>query len=120
MHVSVATGGQPYAPPDLLVGFVGEVCERHPKRPVRRFEAAAIQENDSVSLGEAEGEVERMDVLLQVIDRTVADILPRPELEVDQGIIGVEICIWRDFEAHGLDQGMDAPVDDLLAGLLVV
>src|SRR6266513_1541821 len=106
MHVPVATGNQPYATPDLLVSFVGQVCQGHAKRPVRCFEAAAVQKNNSISLGEAEGEIERMDVLLQIFHRFVADILPRPELEVDQAIVGVVTRIWRELEAQGLDQDM--------------
>src|SRR6266852_7360247 len=116
MHVSVAAGDQPYATPDLLVSLVRQICQGYAKRPVRCFEAAAVQENDSISLGEAEGEIERMDVLLQVFHRFIADILPRPELEVDQAIVGVVTRIWRELKAHGLDQGPDASIDDLLAG----
>ena len=45
-------------------------------------------------LGQTESKIERMNILLQVIDRFVADILARPELEVDQAIIGVVIRVW--------------------------
>lgn len=47
------------------------------------------------------------------------DILPCPELKVDQAAIGVVTWIWRELEAHAFDQALDASIDDLLTGLLV-
>ena len=120
MHVPVAARDQPYAPPDLLVGLIRQVRQRHAKRPIRGFEAAAVQKYDPICLGQAEREIERMNIFLQVIDRFVTDILACPELEVDQAIIGVVILVWLELKAHGIEQQMDASVDDLLTGCLVL
>ena len=88
--IPVAARDRPNAAPDVVVGFVGQVCERHAQRPVGSIESAAVQQHDSVVLGQSEGEVERVDVLLQVLDRLLADVLARPELEVDQTVIGID------------------------------
>src|SRR5205814_4155874 len=64
--------------------------QRNAKRPVGRLEATAVQQHDSVVLGQTEGEIERVDVLLEVFDRVLADVLSRPELEVDQAVVGIE------------------------------
>src|ERR1700743_1715580 len=99
VHVSVATGDQAYASSDILVRFVGQIREGHAKRPIGCFETAAVQENDSVCLGKAEGEIERMDGLLQGFNRFVADILPRPELKIDQAVVGVIVRIGLELKA---------------------
>ena len=70
------------------------------KRPVWRFEAAAVQQHDAVVLGQAESKIERMDVLLQVLDGIFADVLPRPELEVDQAVVGVVERVRRQLQAR--------------------
>ena len=70
-------------------------------------------------LGQTEGEVERVDVLLKVFDGVLADILARKELEVDQTVVGVVQCVRSDFEAEAFDHGLGAPVHDLQACLLV-
>jgi hypothetical protein len=81
--------------PDIVVNIVGQVRQGDPQRPVRRLKASAVQQDDAVGFGQPEGEIERMNVLLQIIDRIVADVLARPELEVDEAVIGIKIGIGR-------------------------
>ena len=59
-------------------------CPRRPRRPGWRGrraatspapKAAAVQQHDPVVLGQAEGQIERMDILLQVLDSFLADVL---------------------------------------------
>ena len=47
-----------------------------------------------------------MNILLQVFDRFVADVLLRPELKIDQAVIGIVVRIRTDLvrEAKALDQ----------------
>src|SRR6185312_718269 len=71
---------------DVVVDMVLEVGERDARRPVRRTEAAAVQQHDAVLLGEAENDVERMHVLLHPRDNVLAEVLARPELEIDQAV----------------------------------
>src|SRR4051795_13558268 len=52
-----------------------------------------IQQHDAVILGQSEGEVERVNGLLQVLNGLVADVLACPELEIDQAVIGVVVWI---------------------------
>src|SRR3954469_16931294 len=78
VHVPVAAGDQPHTAPDLLVGLIWQIRQGDAKRPVGGFESTAIQQDDPVGLGQAECEIERVDVLLQVLDGIVADILSRP------------------------------------------
>ena len=86
---------------------------------MRRLEPAAVQQHDAVVLGQPEGQIERMDVLLQIFDRVVADVLARPELEVDQAVVGIEVRIRGELQAEAFDHRLGAPMDDLHAGLLV-
>ena len=46
-------------------------------------------------LGQPEGKIERVDVLFEVFNGFIADVLPSPELEIDQAVIGVEVRIRR-------------------------
>ena len=104
---------------DVVVDLVGQICQRHAQRPVRRFEAAAVQQHDPVVLGQAEGEIERMDVLLKVLDGILADVLLRPELEIDQAVVCIVERVLADCEAETFKQSPDAPLDDLAARFLV-
>ena len=61
-----------------------------------------------------------MDVFLQVFNRFVADILPRPELKINQTVVGVIIRICRELKADAVNQRPDPPIDDLFAGRLVM
>src|SRR6058998_1289416 len=119
VRVSIAPRDRADAASDVVVHVVGEIRERDSQRPVGRVEATAVEQDDAVLLGEAEREVERMDILLQVLDRLFANVLARPELEVDQAVVGVVVLARRRVEAEPLDHGLGAPVDDLHAGGLV-
>src|SRR4051812_37829359 len=63
--IPIAAGDGPHAPSDVFVCFVGQIRERHPHRPVRRFKSATVQQHDPVCLGQPERKIERMDVLLR-------------------------------------------------------
>src|SRR3954463_10268612 len=76
-----------------IIGFVGQVRQGHPHRPLRRLEAPTVQQHDAVILGQPECEVERVNGLLQVLNGLVADVLAGPELEIDQAVIGVVVWI---------------------------
>src|SRR5215216_1173455 len=62
--LAVTPRNRPHAAPDVLVGLVGQVRQGHPQRPLRRLEAAAVQEDDAVVLRQPERQIQRMDVLL--------------------------------------------------------
>ena len=68
------------------MGIVGQIGERHTYAPVRRIEAAAVEQHDGVIFGQLVDEVERMDVLLQPRHHLFADILAQPDLETDRAI----------------------------------
>ena len=53
-----------------------------------------FEQDDSVRLGQPESEIERVDILLQIFNRFVADILTSPELKIDQAIVGVIVRVW--------------------------
>src|SRR5689334_19544504 len=82
--VPIATRDGPHASSDIVVDIVGEVCQRYAQRPFGRIKAATIEQHDAMRLGQTEREVERMNVLFQIVDGLVANVLPRPELEIDQ------------------------------------
>src|SRR5262245_17416499 len=69
--VPVAARDRADAPPDVVVDVVGKIGEGHAQRPVRGLEAAAVQQHDAVVLGQAEGQVEGVDVALQVLHRVL-------------------------------------------------
>src|SRR5262245_22397024 len=89
VRVAIAPRDRTDAAADVVVDVVREVGERDAQGPVRRIEAAAVQQHDAVLLGQAEREIQRMDVLLEVLDRFVAEVLAGPELEVDQTVVRV-------------------------------
>ena len=120
VRIPVAACNRPHAATDVLVGLVGQVRQRHAHRPVGRFEAAAVEQHDAVRLGQAEGEIERVDVLLQMLHRFIANVLAGPELEVDEGVIRVEVRVRSDLKSHAFEHRLHAPMDDLHAGLLVI
>ena len=61
---------------------------------------SAVEEHDPVVLGQAERQIERMDILLQVLDGFLSDVLARPEFEIDEGVIAVEVWVWTKLKAH--------------------
>ena len=86
-HTCLCSRGRSSERPDqcLRTASSGQICERHAHRPVRCFKSATVQQHDAVRLGQPEGEIERVDILLQVFDRFIANVLARPELEIDRG-----------------------------------
>src|SRR5918993_918479 len=92
---------------------------RPAKRALRRLEATSVQEDDPMVLSEPERQVERVDVLLQVLHCLVADVFAGPELEVDQPVIAVVVRVRGELQAQAVDQALEAPLDDLHARLLV-
>src|SRR3954469_5953983 len=96
--VSIAASDRSNAPANVLVSFVREISERHAHRPVRRFKSATVQQHDPVCLGQPEGEIERVDILFQVLDSLIADVLPGPELEIDEAVIAVVVRVRAEFE----------------------
>jgi hypothetical protein len=53
----------------LLVRLIRQIRQGHAKRPVWRFEPAAVQQHNSVCLGKTEGKIERM-LIDERVDRT--------------------------------------------------
>src|SRR5215510_16464487 len=84
--VAVTACNRPNPASDVFVCFVGQIRQGDAQRPVGGLEAAAIEQHDSVILGQSECEIERVYMLLQIFYRFVADVLARPELEVDEAI----------------------------------
>src|SRR6476646_7928998 len=99
--------------PDFFLYLVRQVGQRDTQRPVWRLKAAAVQQHDPVVLSQAESEIERMDVLLQVLNRFCAYVLAGKELEVDQAVVGVIERVRWQFKAQSFKQGRNAPVNDL-------
>src|SRR5438094_13403 len=79
VRVPIAARDRADAASDVVVHIVAQVGERDPQGPVGRVEATAVQQHYAVLLGQPEREIERMDVLLQVLDRLLAEVLFRPE-----------------------------------------
>ena len=108
-----------HGPPYVLVGLIRQVGQGHAQRPLRSIEASAIEQHDAVGLRQPKRQVEGVDVLLQIFDRVVPDVFARPELEIDQAVIGVVIWVRLEGELEPLDGRPKPPVDDLLARGLV-
>src|SRR3981081_3070828 len=58
--ISVAARDRSNAASDVLVHFVGQIGQGHAQRPVWRFEAPTVQQNNPVILGQTEGKIQRM------------------------------------------------------------
>src|SRR6516225_9622830 len=97
--------------PYFFIHFVVQIREGHPKGPIRRVEAAAIQKHDPVILGQAKREVERMHVLLEVLDGVFANVLARKELEVNQAVIGVVQRVGGKLNAQTFDGCLGTPLN---------
>src|SRR6185437_16109607 len=91
--VPIAAGDRSNAAPDVVVNVVRQVCQGHAERPLGGVEAASVQQYDAMGFGQLESEIERVDVLLEVFDGGIADVLARPELEIDQSVVGVVVGI---------------------------
>jgi hypothetical protein len=72
-----------------------------------------------MGLGQSEGQIEWMDILLQIFNCFIADVLPRPEFEVDQTVIGIVVRIGSELETYAINQGPDTPIDNFHARLLI-
>src|SRR5437667_8344448 len=81
--IPVAARDRSNAASYVLVHFVWQIGQGHAQRPVWRLEAAAVQQHNPMILGQTEGEVERVDILLKIFDGVLPDILASKELEVD-------------------------------------
>ena len=68
--VNLANGSN--AASDVLVCFVRQIRQGHAQRPVGGLEATTVEQHDPVILGQSECEIERVNMLLQVVDRFVA------------------------------------------------
>src|SRR5579859_2819808 len=84
---------------DFLVHLVGKVGQRDAQRPVGRIEAAAVQQHDPVVLGQAEGEIKRMNVLLQVFDGFFSYVFARPKLKINQAIVSVVVRVRAELQS---------------------
>jgi hypothetical protein len=50
---------------------IRQVGQGHAQRPLRSIEASAVEQHDAVGLSQPEGQVEGVDVLLQIFDRVL-------------------------------------------------
>ena len=78
------------APPDRLVGLVGQVGERHPHRHPRRVEAAAVQQHDAALLGQPDDEVDRLEARHQPVGEGAAVARARQRRDVDGRVVAGE------------------------------
>src|SRR5207245_5235917 len=87
--IPVAARNRANPAPYFFIDLVVQIREGHAQGPVWRVEAAAIQKHDSVIVGQTKRQVERMHVLLEVLDGFLPNPLTGKELEVNQTVIGV-------------------------------
>src|SRR5213592_2554417 len=87
-----------HRPTDVVVDMILQVCERYAHRPIGSGKAAAVEQYDSVVLGQPEHNVERVHVRLHPLDDVLAQVLASEKFEIDQAVIVVEVLIRTDID----------------------
>src|SRR5215469_6804125 len=104
---------------NFLVSLITQIGQGDSHRPFGGFEAAAVQQNDSVILGQAKCKIERVHILLEILNGVLAYVLACKKLEVNQTIVGVVMWVGGKLDAQTLDSRFGTPVHDLHACLLI-